>query len=93
MDAPGMIFIALVKFRRKPTKADQAETDKVFAAQAKMGIKNIGVYWTLGRYDAVRIFEAPDVMTAMKGLTMRPEHVTTETLVALPRSDVDKLLA
>lgn len=87
-----MIFIALVKFRRKPTKADQAETDKAFAAQAKLGIKNLGIYWTLGRYDAVRIFEAPDVTTAMKGLTMRPEHVVTETLVALSRSEVEKLL-
>ncbi len=87
-----MYFITLVKFSRKPTKADQAQTDKSFKEQEKLGAKNIGLYWTFGRYDAVRIFEAPDVKTAMKVLTMAPEHVKTETLVALPRSEVDQLL-
>lgn len=88
----AMIFIVLVRFRRKPTKADQAETSKTFAQQEKMGIKNIGVYWTFGRYDAVRIFEAPDEKVALKALTKAPEYVSTETLVALTRADVDKLL-
>ena len=87
-----MIFIALVRFRRKPTKVDQAESNRVFALQEKMGIKNIGLYWTFGRYDAVRIFEAPDEKIAMKALAKAPEYVSTETLVALPRADVDKLL-
>lgn len=87
-----MYFIALVKFSRKPTKADQAATDKAFKEQEKLGAKNVGLYWTFGRYDAVRIFEAPDVKTAMKVLTLAPEHVHTETLVALPRSDIDQLL-
>jgi len=88
-----MYFIALVKFSRKPTKADQAANDKAFAEQEKMGIKNVGLYWTFGRYDAVRIFEAPDEKVAMKALTMAPEHVHTETLVALPRAEINKLLA
>ena len=87
-----MYFIALVKFRRKPTKADQAANDKSFAEQEKMGVKTVGLYWTFGRYDAVRIFEAPDLKTAMKMLTQAPDHVHTETLVALPRAEVDKLL-
>ncbi len=87
-----MHFIVLVKFSRKPTKADQATTDKAFKEQEKLGAKNVAVYWTFGRYDAVRIFEVPDVKTAMKILTMRPEYVETETLVALPRSEVDQLL-
>lgn len=89
---PVMIFITLVKFRRKPTKADLAETDKTFALQAKMGIKNLALYWSFGRYDAVRIFEAPDEKTAMKALTKAPEYVVTETMLALTRADVDKLL-
>ena len=87
-----MHFVTLVKFSRKPTKADQANTDKSFKEQEKMGVKNVALYWTFGRYDAVRVFEAPDVKTAMKVLTMAPEHVHTETLVALPRSEVDQLL-
>jgi uncharacterized protein with GYD domain len=87
-----MIFIALVRFRRKPTKADLAENDKNFKLQEKAGIRNIGIYWTFGRYDAVRIFEAPDEKTAMKALTKAPEFVSTETMLALTRADVDKLL-
>lgn len=87
-----MYFVTLVKFSRKPTKADQAANDKAFKEQEKMGIKNVGLYWTFGRYDAVRIFEAPDVKTAMKALTTAPEHVHTETLVAIPRSEVNELL-
>ncbi len=87
-----MYFIALVKFSRKPTKADQAANVKAFQEQEKMGVKNVGLYWTFGRYDAVRIFEAPDVKAAMKVLTLSPDHVHTETLVALPRSEVDQIL-
>ena len=87
-----MHFIALVKFSRKPTKADQDATGKTFKEQEKMGVKTVGLYWTFGRYDAVRIFEAPDVKTAMKVLTMAPEYVHTATLVAIPRSEVDRSL-
>lgn len=87
-----MYFIALVKFSRKPTKADQAANDKQFAEQEKMGVKNVALYWTFGRYDAVRIFEAPDEKIAMKVLTMAPEHVHTETLVALTRDQVRQII-
>ncbi len=86
-------FISLVKFSKKPTKAGQAVNRKAFAEQETMAVKNIGLYWTIGRYDAVRIFEAPDEKAAMKVLTLAPEHVHTETLLALPRDEVDKLLA
>ena len=88
----SMIFVTLVKFRRKPTKADQAETAKTFAQQEKLGIKNLSIYWTFGRYDAIRIFEAPDEKVAMKALTKAPDYVVTETMVALRREDAEKLL-
>lgn len=87
-----MIFVTLVKFRKKPTKADQADATKMFAQQEKLGIKNIGIYWTFGRYDAIRIFEAPDEKAAMKGLTKAPDYIITETMVALRREDAEKLL-
>ena len=87
-----MIFISLVKFTRKPKKEDNVETDTMFAEQAKMGIKNIGVYWTFGRYDAVRIFEAPDEKTAMKALAKAPDRVSTETLMTIKMEEARKLL-
>ena len=87
-----MLFISLVKFTRKLKKGDTTETDRIFADQAKTGIKTIAVYWTLGRYDAVRIFEGPDEKTVMKVLAKAPEGISTETLVAVKREDAIKLL-
>jgi uncharacterized protein with GYD domain len=87
-----MIFITLVRFKRKPTKTDQAESEKMFAQQEKMGIRTLGLYWTFGRFDAVRIVEAPDERTALKALLKTPDFVSTETLLALKREDAAKLL-
>ncbi len=78
--------------RRKPTKADQADSEKMLAPQAESGIQTIGLYWTFGGYDAVRIFEAPDEKTAMKALTKAPDYISTETMVAITRADATKLL-
>lgn len=87
-----MIFITLVRFRRKPTKADQADTEKMFAQQEKQGIKTLGAYWTFGRYDAVRIVDAPDEKVVLKALAKTPDYIATETLLALRREDAIKLL-
>lgn len=87
-----MFFISLVKFKTRPTKAGRAETDKILAQQDREGIKTIGFYLTLGRYDAVRIYEAPDEKTAMKALMRAPESISIETLVAVKREDTAKWL-
>ncbi len=88
-----MIFITLAKFKIKPTKESVARADRLFEEGAKSGVKAIGTYWTLGRYDAVRIVEAPDEKTAMKAALALADIVSTETLVALKREDAVKLLA
>ena len=91
-----MIFICLSKFRRKPTKeAGTAATDKAVSALQKQGVKLIGAYYTLGRYDSVFIFEGPDegaVQKFMKSALSLSDNVATETLVALKREDAIKLL-
>lgn len=87
-----MLFVILVRFSRKPTPADNAQTDLNFAEQEKMGIRNLGVYSTFGRYDSVRIVEAPDEKTMLKALMKAPEWVHTETLLAMKREDVAKLV-
>ena len=88
-----MIFIHLAKFKNKPTKESIARGDKAFAEAAKMGVKAIATYWTLGRYDAVRIVEAPDAVTAMKASLALSDVVSVETMVALTREDAVKLVA
>lgn len=87
-----MIFISLAKFKKRPTKETTAQADKLFAQSAKEGVKAIATYWTLGRYDAVRIVEAPDVETAMRASLRLSDVVAVETLVALKREDALKLV-
>ena len=81
-----MIFIGLYKFRKKITKEDTDRATRTFA-----GVKTIGVWWTLGRYDAVRVFEAKDEKEAMR-LGLALEGAASETLVAIPREEAVKML-
>ena len=54
----------------------------------------IGVYVTLGRYDVVEIFEAPDDETAAQILVAvnRDGNVTTETLRAFTRAEAEDII-
>ena len=87
-----MKFIVLGKFRKKPTKATPAEADNWMAKMKKEGIEFSGMYWTLGRYDAVAIVKAKDEKTAMKALVGMGDILATETLVAVPRATAIKWL-
>jgi uncharacterized protein with GYD domain len=86
-----MYFVALVKFKKKPTKDVIAQNLKWLEMGAKEGIRNLGLYWTLGRYDAVGIFEAPNEKAAMKHSIRMGDNVSTETLVAVPAEEARKL--
>ncbi len=83
-----MVFITLVKFRRRPTKAEIDSAPQNFQAA---GLKILSSYWTLGRFDAVVTTEAPDEKTVMKAFSSMMETASTETLVAIPRSEAIKL--
>lgn len=82
-----MIFIILVKDKKTPTKQNTARGTKMLGELEKKGIKILGFYWTLGRFDDVVIFEAPTEKDAMKLAFDAKEDVTTETLVAIPREE------
>ena len=86
-----MRFIALVKFKTKP-KDFIAENLKMIEAESKKGIKYLSIDWTLGRYDAVAIIEAPNEKEAMQ-LSMRRSHfLDIETMVAIPAEEARKLV-
>ena len=87
-----MIFISLCKVRKKLTKESVAEATKVIQRATEEGIKFLNIYYTLGRYDVVVIFEAPDEKVAMKMAIMIGEIESTETLVAVPREEAMKLV-
>jgi uncharacterized protein with GYD domain len=87
-----MIFISMGRFRNKPTKEATAQVSELMKGMAKEGIKFIGFYWTLGRYDTVVIMEAPDEKTVMKANMKVGDIVSTETMVAVTREEAHKLL-
>lgn len=88
-----MIFISLGKFRKKPTKEATAEVSELMKGMEKDGIKFIGFYWTLGRYDTVVIMDAPDEKTVMKANMKVGDIVSTETMVAVTREEAHKLIS
>ena len=87
-----MYFVALVKFKKNQTKDVVAENLKRIETEIKEGIKVHGIYWTLGKYDAVAIFEAPNEKIAMKMSIRRAEGMNMETLVAVPIEEAKKLV-
>ena len=87
-----MIFVGLAKFRKKPDKKDIGDTTKIIADWKAKGINMMNWYWTLGRYDAVVVFEAPSEKEAMKMSITLSDWITSETLVAIPREEAAKLV-
>jgi uncharacterized protein with GYD domain len=92
MEVIGLIFISLAKFRKTPDKKEIGDTAKIVADWKGKGINMLSWYWTLGRYDAVVLFEADSEKEAMKMAIEISEWVTSETLVAIPREEAVKLL-
>jgi uncharacterized protein with GYD domain len=86
-----LFFITLLKWKQPPKKEMIEQSTKRLEELAKQGIK-LNVYWTLGRYDAVTIIEAPTERDAMKTLLIFQDIVATETMVAVPRAEAIKLL-
>ena len=86
-----MIFITLLKWKQTPKKENIDQATKRLEKLAKQGIK-LNIYWTLGRYDAVTIIEAPNEKDAMKTLLIFQDIVNTETMVAVPREEAIKLI-
>ena len=87
-------FIILTKWKQAPTKEDRQLMDqftKTIEELKKQGIK-WRAYWTLGRYDAVSIIEAPTEKDVMKLLLPWQHRVDTETMVAIPREEAIKLV-
>ncbi|MEN6518123.1 MAG: GYD domain-containing protein [Methanospirillum sp.] len=79
-----MLFIALAKFRTQLTKEIVAENLKDIEIDTNGQIRYLGIYWTLGRYDTVVLFEAPNEKAAMEMALRRADRMEIETLVAVP---------
>lgn len=85
-------FIALVKFKGTPTKEEINANLRRMESEAKAGIRYVSIYWTLGPYDAVLTFEAPDEKAAMAASIHRRDVFEAQTLVAVPAEEARKLV-
>ena len=82
-----MLFIALAKFKKKLSKEIIDENLKDIEADTKGQVRYLGIYWTLGRYDTVVLFEAPNEKVAMNMALKRADRMDIETLVAVPAEE------
>jgi len=69
--------------------------DAAIAEAKKMGMKVIEEYWTMGAYDAVVVFEAPDdeTMSAFMLKIGSLGNVKSHTLRAFRKSEMEEILA
>jgi len=85
-------YIALTKFRKKPTKELIKQNLEQMEKERQTGVNVRQIYWTLGRYDAVVIVDAPDEKAVMRSTIARGENMSQETLVAVPAEEARKLV-
>jgi uncharacterized protein with GYD domain len=93
-----MTFIATIKFTGKGAAAakDTVTRANAFKNTAKkMGVKVQSIYWTLGRFDGVLIFEADDEETATAAMLHLASqgYVNTQTARAFKASEMEAILA
>lgn len=82
-----MLFIALAKFKKPLDREVVSQNLKDIEEDTNKGVRYLGIYWTLGRYDTVVLFEAPDEKTAMDMALKRLDRMEIETLVAVPADE------
>ena len=91
-------FISTIKFTQQGLGSIQETTKRSAGIKSlgkKLGVKVTNVYWTLGAYDGVLIFEAADDESATAFLlaVAQAGNVHTETVRAFTAAEMDKILA
>jgi uncharacterized protein with GYD domain len=91
-------FISTIKFTAAGIKAIGETTKRAAslkAAAKKMGVKVTNVFWTLGAYDGLLAFEAPDdeTATALMLHLGTSGNVQTTTARAFTAAEMDGILA
>jgi uncharacterized protein with GYD domain len=86
-----MYFVALLKLKGKVSPA-VIEAMQTSCQNPPSGIKYHSVFFTLGQYDLVITFEAPDEKEAMKLAVPWAEFCETQTMTAVPYKEALELL-
>jgi uncharacterized protein with GYD domain len=90
-------FITTVKFTAKGMQNVQESPKRAAAftaAAKKMGVKVVGLYWTLGSFDGAIVFEAPDDKTATAAMLSLASkgNVQTTTARAFDAAEIEKVI-
>lgn len=90
-------YIALTNFTDqgiRTVKETVKRADAVKESASKFGIKVKDIFWTLGQYDLVVTFEAPDdISITAFGLSIGATgNVRTQTLRAFSRDEMNLIL-
>ena len=91
-------YISTIKFTEQGIEAIGETTKRAASVKAvakKMGVKVTDIYWTLGPFDGLLIFEAADdeTATALLLLVGSMGNVQTTTAKAFSAAEMDKMLA
>ncbi len=91
-------YISLVQFTDKGIQAAKETTQRVADWASKVessGVSIRDMYWTLGQYDQVCVFDAPDDETAASVLLAADilGNIRTQTLRAFTAAEMKKILA
>ena len=90
-------FVSLLAFTQRGEEDIRHTVDRAhaFSEEAKkLGAEVKDIYWTMGAYDGVLIFDAPDDQTAT-ALMLRLSHkgnVRTQTLLAYDEAGIKSIL-
>ena len=90
-------FITTLHFTEQGIKAVRDTCDRAAAFKAtakKMGVKVSGVYWTLGAFDGVIVFEAPDEAAATAAMLHLASlgNIRTQTARAFDATEMQKII-
>jgi uncharacterized protein with GYD domain len=87
-----MLFVTLIKLRKKLSKADLEKVKAGLKATEKVGAKTVGMYFTLGRYDVVLVSECPNEKAHMKVSMQFGDLAHSESMVAVTAEEAEKLV-
>jgi uncharacterized protein with GYD domain len=90
-------YISLIRFTEQGAKALNKSTTRARAyakAAAKQGVRVVGQYWTVGKYDGVLIIEADTEADALRSLAelSAQGNVRTQTMPAYLDAELEALL-
>jgi uncharacterized protein with GYD domain len=92
-----MKFVATIRFTDQGIKSIRETTRRAASfksAAKKLGVKVLDVFWCLGPFDGLLLFEAPDAETATSAMLYlgAQGNVQTQTAQVFTSAEVEKMI-